>query len=224
MRVLIVEDEKYLSDAVAHILKKNGYDVDQAFDGEDGLEKAKTGIYDVVVLDVMLPKMDGVEVIKCLRQRKSDVAVIMLSALGETGHKVTGLDAGADDYLAKPFKVPELLARIRALGRREGKVIKDSVVRFGDIELDSDSYEMRSGEKEFKLTAKEFALMDILLKSADKVVNKELILGKIWGEDAFKEDGYVEVYVSFLRKKLAELDSDVKITTMRGVGYKLEKK
>ena len=224
MRVLIVEDEKYLAEAVVYILKREGWDVDHAGDGEEGLEMALSKIYDVVVLDIMLPKLDGISILKRIRAENMSVPVLILSARGETDDKVNGLDAGADDYLAKPFKTAELCARIRALARREDKAIKKCVLEYGDIKLDTETYELKKGKDRFKLTSKEFKLMEILMESAEKIVNKEVVLAKIWGNGVYGEDNYVEVYVSFLRKKLKKLKTDVAIETVRGVGYRLGKK
>jgi Response regulators consisting of a CheY-like receiver domain and a winged-helix DNA-binding domain len=223
MRILLVEDERYLAEAVQHVLKKFGYQVDLAHDGEVGLERALSGAYGIVVLDIMLPKLDGVSVLKRIRATGISVPVLMLSAKGETEDKVAGLDAGADDYLSKPFKTAELCARIRALLRREDKVIKDDVLYYEDIALDINTYELRRDKKSFKLTSKEFGVMEALLKNVGKVSNKNMLFKKVWGSEIYKEDNYVEVYVSFLRKKLAELESEVVIDTVRGVGYQLRK-
>lgn len=221
MRILIVEDETYLAEAVAHVLKKDGYRVDLAHDGEEGLSQAISGIYDLIVLDFMLPKLDGISILKRLRSKHIDIPVIMLSARSEVEDKVLGLDSGADDYLAKPFKTAELLARIRALTRRESKPIKDELITIGNLSLDPGTFELRSPAKSFKLTAREFSLLKILADSRGSVVNKEFIFRKIWGNGQYTEDNYVEVYISFVRKKLKELGGHVSIDTVRGVGYKL---
>lgn len=216
MRILYVEDEKFLAEAVKHNLEKNKLDVDLAFDGEEGMNMAMLDIYDVVILDVMLPKFSGLEILKRMREKKVETPVIMLSALSEVDDKVNGLNAGADDYLAKPFKTAELLARINAVVRRPAK-IRDEVLEFSGL-----SYIM--GEKTLNgeaLTAKEASIIVELMRTPGKIVKKDYLLNKIWGGDAYGEDNYIEVYMSRVRKLLKKLGSKTKIVTVRGLGYKL---
>lgn len=216
MRLLYVEDEKFLAEAVKHNLEKRDFDVDLAFDGEDGLEKAVDGIYDCVILDVMLPKLSGIQILERMREKKVATPVIMLSALSEVEDKVNGLNSGADDYLAKPFKTEELVARINALTRRPA-AIQAQVLRFKDLEFDINEKNL-NGEK---LTAKEAAIIYELMKTPEKMVQKEYLLNKVWGGEAYGDDNYIEVYVSRLRKLIKNLGSVVKITTVRGFGYKI---
>lgn len=216
MRILYVEDEKFLAEAVKHNLEKNKLDVDLAFDGEEGMNMAMLDIYDVVILDVMLPKFSGLEILKRMREKKVETPVIMLSALSEVDDKVNGLNAGADDYLAKPFKTAELLARINAVVRRPAK-IRDEVLEFSGL-----NYSM--GEKTLNgeaLTAKEASIIAELMRTPGKIVKKDYLLNKIWGGDAYGEDNYIEVYMSRVRKLLKKLGSKAKIVTVRGLGYKL---
>jgi DNA-binding response OmpR family regulator len=220
----MVEDEKHIAEAVAHVLKANQYIVDLAFDGDEGLFYALSGIYDLIILDVMLPKMNGIQLLKELRQNKVNTPVILLTARGETEDKVMGLDSGADDYLVKPFQTEELLARLRALGRRKNKIIQNDVLAFGDIELDALNLTLRCKEKEVKLTRKEYQLLELLINRKNMVTSKELMIEKIWGYDTEATDNNVEVYISFLRKKLRHLRSNVKIATLRGVGYVIKEK
>ena len=216
MRILYVEDEKYLADAVKYNLEKQGIDVDHAADGETGLEMAVSGIYDCLVLDIMLPKLSGIDILKRVREKKIDTPVIMLSALSEVEDKVRGLDSGADDYLAKPFKTVELVARINALLRRP-KAVSDEVLRFGDLTYDV-SQKTLNGET---LTAKEAGIIEELIKADGKLIPKEFLLSKIWGGEAYGEENYIEVYMSRLRKTMKKLGVKTQIKTSRGLGYKL---
>lgn len=224
MRILIVEDEIHLAEAVTQILKKNNYTVDAVYDGESGLDNALSNIYDLIVLDIMLPKMDGISILKRIREEGLSTPVILLTAKGEISDKVAGLDSGADDYLAKPFATEELLARIRALSRRKGEVIVDNTLKFGDIEFNPSTLKLSSGNKEVKLILKESELLELLISRKNIATSKELIIEKLWGFDSDVEYNHVEVYISFLRKKLNFLNSEVKINTVRGVGYILEEK
>ncbi|RUS42216.1 response regulator transcription factor [Cohnella sp. AR92] len=222
MRILIVEDEQHLAEALSQILKKNHYSVDAVHDGRSGLDYALSGIYDLILLDIMLPEMDGIRVLKELRQNGHSVPVILLTAKGEVDDRIAGLDHGADDYVAKPFSTGELLARIRAALRRKGEVVPDQALKFGDIELNSASLKLSSGGKEIKLNLKESELLELLILRKTSVTSKEQIIEKLWGFDSEAEHNNVEVYVSFLRKKLLFLESKVRIGTIRGVGYVLE--
>lgn len=216
MRILYVEDVAFLADAVKFNLEKQGFLVDLASDGEDGLEKALDDIYDCVVLDIMLPKMSGTDILKIMRERKVQTPVIMLSALSEVETKIGHLDRGADDYLSKPFKTAELAARIKALTRRP-KNIEDSEVVYGDLVLNKTNATL-NGEQ---MTAKEVEIMAELMKSPNNLVSKEHLLAKIWGEDGLGEDNYVESYMSRIRKLMRKLGSKTRIVTVRGLGYKL---
>jgi DNA-binding response OmpR family regulator len=222
MRILIVEDEVHLAEALTQILKKNNYTVDAVYDGESGLDNALSNIYDLIVLDIMLPKIDGISVLKNIRDEGLSTPVILLTAKGEISDKVAGLDSGADDYLAKPFATEELLARIRALSRRKGEVIIDNTLTFGDIELNPSTLKLSAGSREVKLILKESQLLELLISRKNATTSKEIIIEKLWGFDSDVEYNHVEVYVSFLRKKLTFLNSNVKINTVRGVGYILE--
>jgi len=219
MRILIVEDERRLAEA--QILKKHRYTVDAVHDGRDGLAYALTGVYDVIVLDIMLPRMDGISVLRQLRREKVSTPVILLTARGEVADKVAGLDSGADDYLAKPFATEELLARIRAASRRRGEVPPDALLRLGDIALDPASLVLSSGDRQVRLVLKEKELLEQLIARRNTVTPKEMIIEKLWGFDSEAGDNHVEVYISLLRKKLAHLGSRVAIQTVRGVGYRL---
>lgn len=222
MRILVVEDEVHLAEALVQLLKKNNYTVDNVYDGEDGLDYAMSNIYDVIILDLMLPKMDGITIIKELRRYGNDTPVIMLTAKSEISDKVKGLDSGADDYLAKPFNTDELLARIRALGRRRGEVVQTNALSFGDIELDTSTLTLTCNDKEINLTLKESELLEYLIRNKNSVLSKEMIIEKLWGFESEAEANHVEVYVSFLRKKLKYVCSSAQIVTVRGVGYSLK--
>jgi DNA-binding response OmpR family regulator len=216
MRILYVEDEKFLADAVKHNLEKNDFVVDHAADGEEGLNMAISGIYDCIVLDIMLPKLSGIEILERVRERKIDTPVIMLSALSEVEDKVRGLNCGADDYLAKPFKTVELIARINALMRRPAAV-KDEKYQYSDLTFDAKEKTL-NGEA---LTAKEAGIIGELIKTPGKLVQKEFLLSKVWGGEAYGEDNYIEVYMSRLRKTMRKIGTKVQIKTSRGLGYKL---
>jgi len=218
----MVEDEKYMAEAIAQVLKKNHYSVDLAYDGEYGLDCGNSNIYDIIILDIMLPKMDGISVLKELRRNGIETPVILLTARGETEDKVRGLDSGADDYLAKPFHTDELLARLRALGRRKTELINDGKLKYGDIELNPLTLLLGCGNKEIILTLKESQLLELLIKRNSTIISKEIIIEKLWGFDTSAEDNHVETYISLLRKKLTHLESDVFIRTIRGAGYVLQ--
>jgi len=222
MRILLVEDEKHLAEAISQILKKNNYTVDMVYDGEDGLDYALSDIYDLILLDIMLPKLNGIEVLKEIRKEGLSVPVLMLTAKGEISDRVTGLDSGADDYLPKPFATEELLARIRALSRRKGEVPTTDDLEFGDITLTPSTLMLTKDATEIKLTLRECELMEFLILRKGLIASKEMIIDKLWGFDSEAEHNNVEVYISFLRKKLSFLKSNVVIATTRGVGYALE--
>lgn len=221
MKILIVEDEKRLAQALSQIMKEAKYQTNIAYDGADGLELALYGSYDVIVLDVMLPKKDGFSIVKELRVSKINTPVIMLTAKYEVGDKITGLDKGADDYMTKPFVPEELLARIRALSRRQGEVIVEEL-SFEDLSLDISNAELRCKDKNIHLSFKEFEIMKILMSNQKTIIGKEILITKVWGDDSDAEDNNVEAYISFLRKKLSFIGSKVSLTTIRKLGYKLE--
>lgn len=219
MRILIIEDEKKLSEALAAILLKNKYSADACGDGVEGLDCAMSGIYDVIILDIMLPGMNGFEVLKNLRAGGIKTPVILLTAKYEITDRVRGLDSGADDYLTKPFSSDELLARIRALSRRNAAVFGGDTLDFNDISLNISTYELCCGERSIKLGAKELQILELLIKYGGRICSKEEILVKVWGYDSDAEYNNVEVYISFLRKKLTHLHSAVQIKTVRSAGY-----
>jgi len=222
MKVLMVEDERDLADAVTAILQKNNFTVDNAYDGEYGLDCALTDIYDFIILDIMLPKKDGIRVLKELRSEGIKTPVLMLTAKGELRDKVTGLDSGADDYLPKPFHVDELLARLRALGRRKGELNVDGIIQIGNLDFNPQTLTLNKNEKETKLTLKESQLLELLISRKGSFVSKDTIIEKLWSYDADVEDNHVESHVSLLRKKLSTAGSDLTIKASRGIGYRIE--
>lgn len=221
MRILIVEDEVSLADAITAILKKEQYFVDAVYDGRDGLDYALSGIYDLILLDIMLPKMNGLDVLKTLRDNEISTPVMLLTARTEVNDKIKGLDCGADDYLTKPFNKGELLARVRALTRRKGE-IPSNELKFGDITLNQSTYELSCGSLSVKLGAKEFKIMQMLMFSQKSIISKDEFIEKIWGYDSEAEYNSIEVYISFLRKKLGAIKSGIQIKASRGIGYYLE--
>ena len=222
MRLLLVEDEKQLSEALQQILIKNKYTVDAVYNGDEGLDYALTGVYDVIILDIMLPKLNGIEILKMIRKRKISTPVILLTAKGSVEDRILGLDSGADDYLPKPFSPDELLARLRALTRRNGDFINENILEFSDIRLNLSTYDMEVNDNSITLTQKEFEILKYFMQRPKLVVSKDDLITKLWGFDSDVEHNNIEVYISFLRKKLAYVESDVKITTIRRVGYRLE--
>ena len=221
MRILLVEDEEYIAEAVEHSLKKNNYSVDLAFDGEYGLDCALSCIYDIIVLDIMLPKMDGIAVLREMRKEGVKTPVILLTAKGQIKDRIHGLDSGADDYLPKPFDMGELLARLRALGRRKEVLAHDGVLRFCDIALNPHTLQLSCGEVEVRLTLKETQLLELLMQKKSAAVTKETIIDKLWGYDSEAEDSHVENQVALLRRKMTQVKSQASIKTLRGVGYQL---
>jgi DNA-binding response OmpR family regulator len=222
MRILLVEDEKLLARALAEVLRRNNYAVDLAYDGEKGLYLALTGVHDIIVLDIMLPLRDGLSVLGELRASGCTTPVLMLTALGQTADKVRGLDAGADDYLAKPFHSDELLARLRALGRR-----REELAPLGRITRGGTSFDPRTLLVEYEgrrqpLTRKEAQLLELLLANVGAVVSNRKIQEKLWGFETTATDNRVEVQLSLLRKKLASLGSTMRVRTVRGMGYMLD--
>lgn len=221
MRVLLVEDSRSLTDALAQVLKREKYEVGVAHDGEEGVLFAKTGMYDVIVMDVMMPKMNGFEAVRALRKEGISVPILMLTALGEESDKVFGLDTGADDYLTKPFSIPELLARIRALVRRKGEVISENSLSYMGVSLNLSTYTMLYGDKSVKLSKKEAEIMKIFFEQPSFVAQREQLINKVWGYDSEFESNNLDVFISFLRKKLKFIGAKFTITPMRGVGYRL---
>lgn len=222
MRVLIVEDEVRLAETLRDLLELEHYAADISHDGESGLDNALSDIYDLVILDVMLPKKDGFSVLRKLRQAGKTVPVLMLSARSELSDRVEGLDCGADYYLTKPFEPKELLACIRALTRRQPELRQTDALKYGDLRLEKTSFTLSCGERSVRLSRKEFDMMEMLMLNQKLVITKEKLLLKVWGYESDAEDNNVEVYISFLRKKLAYLGSRVSIGTVRKVGYHLE--
>ena len=223
MKILLCDDERLLLDALSTILKQNNYSVDCATNGVDGLDFAMSGIYDLIILDVMMPKLDGFSVVKELRRNGCNTPVLMLTAKSDTSDKVLGLNYGADDYISKPFDTNELLARIKALLRRKENWTGD-VLSFGDLSLDRDSLSLSCKDKKIVLGKKEFNIMEMLILSAGKTINKERFVEKIWGYETEAEYNTIEVYISFLRKKISAVNSNTEIKSIRGVGYTLGEK
>ena len=215
MRLLLVEDEERLVEALSYLLRKNGYTVDTALDGNLGMEMASTGIYDVIILDRMLPGLDGIQILVEIRRQQFDTPVLLLTAKDAPKDRVEGLDAGADDYLVKPFATDELLARLRALGRRKSKPFADIRVSAGDLILDPLRCEVNKGEEVISLSAKESLLLQLLMGNPGQVVSKERIFEKVWGYYSEAEFANVELYIHYLRKKLG----NEYIKTVRGIGY-----
>lgn len=221
MRLLLAEDEPELSNALAAVLKHNNYSVDAVFNGQDALDYLETGIYDGAILDIMMPKMDGITVLKKVRAQGISVPILMLTAKAEVDDRVNGLDSGADDYLTKPFAMKELLARIRSMTRRQADTT-DSILQFGNISLNRATYQLSGPKSSFRLAGKEFQMLEMLMINPGQIISAEQFMDKIWGFDSDAENNVVWVYLSYLRKKLTSLDADVIIKATRGVGYSLE--
>ena len=221
MRILIVEDEVRLAETLRQLMEDQRYQVDTVYDGADGVDYGLAGQYDLIILDVMLPKVDGFQVAQRLRAAHVSTPILMLTARDEVSDKISGLDCGADDYMTKPFDTGELMARVRALTRRQGEVLSD-VLTVGDLSLDCTSRLLSAGERSVRLGFKEFEVLRLLMVNNGNVVTKETLISKIWGLDSEAEDNNVEVYISFLRKKLAFLNSQVAISTVRKVRYFLD--
>lgn len=221
MRLLLAEDERDLARGLKAILEHQRYAVDVVHDGDDALFYMETTDYDGVILDIMMPKKSGLDVLKTLRAQGSHVPVLLLTAKNQLEDKVTGLDLGADDYLTKPFDAPELLARVRSMLRRQSQFVAETLT-YGDIQLDRSQVVLRVGEQQVALNNREFQLMEMLLLNKEQVLSKELIMERIWGLDSDAEINVVWVNISSLRKKLIQLQSRVKISASRGIGYQLE--
>lgn len=222
MKLLLVEDEKSLSRVLVKILKNNNYSVDAVFNGEDALEYLRTYEYDAAIMDIMIPKIDGIEVLKRIRSENNRTPIIMLTAKSQIEDKVFGLDSGANDYLTKPFDTRELLARIRNITRGKNEV--DNKLSIGDIKLDKLTYELSSNFGSTKLTSKEFQMMEMLMQNPNIIISIDTFFEKIWGYDNETGISVVWVYISYLRKKLKDLKSNVKIKVSRNIGYYIENK
>jgi len=222
MKILIIEDEYSLADAIAETLKKENYTTKIVTNGEDGEDEALTGIYDLILLDVMLPKKDGFEILRNLKNEKINTPIIMITAKSEMSDKLKGLENGIDDYITKPFHMRELIARIKIVLRRNSNIEDDNILEYSDLKLDLSTGKMSSNGNEISINGKELELLEILLLNKNQIISKEALINKIWGYDSNAEYNYVEVYASFLRKKLKLLKSKVKIKAVRGMGYKLE--
>ncbi len=224
MRLLLAEDEKELSDALVTLLKHNNYSVDAVYDGQEALDYLELQEYDGVILDVMMPKLDGISVLKRIRQQGNTVPVLILTAKTEVDDRVEGLDSGADDYLGKPFSMKELLARIRVMTRRQASAVTNNSLRFGNILLDRSTFELSTNQGKMFLANKEFQMMEMLLVNAGQVISVDRFMEKVWGYDTETEANVVWVYVSYLRKKLENLHADVQIKAIRNQGYTLRMK
>ena len=224
MRVLIIEDEFSIADAIRESLEKEHLEVVITTNGLDGEDEALTGLYDLILLDVMLPKKNGFEILKTLKNEKIKTPVIMLTAKGELEDKLNGLENGADDYMTKPFHMKELIARVKIILKRNANIEDTNILTYGDLVLDLSVGKLKCKEKEVSINGKELNLMELLLINKEQIIEKEVLTDKIWGYDSEAEYNTVEVYISFLRKKINLLDSIVKISTIRGIGYKLEVK
>ncbi|MEG1027629.1 MAG: response regulator transcription factor [Oscillospiraceae bacterium] len=221
MRLLLAEDEKELSDALVEIFKLNHFSVDAVYDGQEALEYLATENYDGVVLDIMMPKVDGITVLKQVRAKGIKIPILLLTAKSEIDDRVLGLDSGADDYLTKPFSTKELLARIRAMTRRE-RDVTDSVLHFGNITLNRVTFDLSSDKGTFRLANKEFQLLEMLINNQGKFINTEQLMERIWGYDSESEINVVWAHISYIRKKLSLLNSNVELKAVRNMGYILE--
>ena len=219
MKILIIEDEELLAESLKTLLELRGFEVEVVSDGESGAEYAETGIYDLLLLDVMMPRLDGYSLARRVRARRVTTPILMLTARADVQDRIEGLNAGADYYLTKPFEPQELLACIRALTRRQPELRGADLLEYGDLKLDKSAFSLSCGERSVRLSRKEYDMMELLMRNRDLILTKETLLLKIWGYESDAEDNNVEVYISFLRKKLEHLHSGVKIKTIRMVGY-----
>lgn len=220
MKILVIEDEKLLADSLKTLLEGKGFQVEVAYDGETGEEYAELGIYDLLILDVMMPGLDGYQVARQVRAKRITTSILMLTARSDVEDRIQGLKAGADYYLTKPFDTRELLACINTLLRRQGKQVDELV--YGNTSLDLDTCTLVCGDKSVRLSAREFDVMRFLLQSQDRILPKEMILARVWGYDSNAVENHVEVYIGFLRKKLKAIGSNVRIEAIRRLGYHLE--
>lgn len=220
MKILVIEDEKLLAQSIRAVLEQKGFTVETVYDGETGAQYAQLGIYDLLILDVMMPGMDGFQVAQALRASRCNTPILMLTARSGIDDRIQGLNAGADYYLTKPFDTRELLACVGALLRRQGGQIDE--LTFGNTSLDLGSGQLLCGEKSVRLSAREFDVMRLLMQSGERILSKELILARVWGYESNAVENHVEVYVGFLRKKLRSIGSDIRIGAIRRLGYHLE--
>ena len=220
MKILLIEDEKLLSDSLTTLLTGKGFQVEAVYDGETGAEYAELGIYDLLILDVMMPGLNGYEVARRVRSKRCAVPILMLTAKSDILDRIEGLNAGADYYLTKPFDSRELLACINALLRRQGNQV--DTLRMGNTELDLGTSILHCGENSVRLSAREFDVMRALMQAGNRITSKESLLARVWGYDSNAVDNHVEVYIAFLRRKLSSLGSDISIETQRRMGYYLE--
>ena len=223
MRLLLAEDEKELANVLAAVLKHNKYSIDVVYNGADAYDWAQAAEYDGIILDIMMPKMSGLEVLEALRKQGSTVPILLLTAKGEIEDRVTGLDMGADDYLPKPFAMKELLARIRAMTRRKSE-FSANILDFEGLTLNRENFELAYKSQSLRLGNKEFQMMEMLMRNSGQFISAEQFMEKIWGFEAEAEVSVVWVYLSYLRKKLQNLEAPIEIRAARGIGYKLEKK
>lgn len=223
MRILLAEDERSLSRAVCALLERNNYSVDAVYDGVEALDYLASGNYDALILDLMMPRMDGLEVLRQLRSNGNLIPVLILTAKSEIEDKVEGLDAGANDYLTKPFSTRELMARLRAVTRTQS-VQTSSKMHFGNVTLDQSSFELSTSAGSFRLANKEYQMMELLMRNPGQTISTERFLERIWGYNSDIEMNVVWVYISYLRKKLTALDANLVIRASRNVGYSLEEK
>ena len=221
MRILLAEDEKELSNALVAILKHNNYSIDPVYNGKDALDYGLSENYDVIILDIMMPGLNGLEVLEQLREKEIQTPILMLTAKSEIEDRIKGLDMGADDYLSKPFAMGELLARIRAMGRRKSE-FTPNLIQVGNVSLNKETSELSNGKTMIRLGNKEFQMLEMLMINPSRLISTEQFMERIWGYDAEAEINVVWVYISYLRKKLLSLDANVKIKGIRGVGYTLE--
>lgn len=221
MKILYAEDERAMSDAVAEVLRHKNYIVDAVYDGEDALDYIMNEKYDGIILDVMMPKLSGLQVLSEIRCAGISTPVMLLTAKGEISDKVEGLNAGADDYLAKPFAMPELIARVGALVRRSGEFVPDDL-KLGNVSLNRSSYELSSESGSIRLSKKEYLMMEMLMKSKERPISTESFMTRVWGYESEAEMNVVWVYISYLRKKLSALNANIQISALRGRGYILE--
>jgi DNA-binding response OmpR family regulator len=221
VRILLAEDEKEMSNALVAILKHNNYSVDPVYNGADALDYGLSENYDVIILDIMMPKMNGLEVLEKLREEGIHAPILMLTAKSQIEDRIYGLDKGADDYLSKPFAMGELLARVRAMSRRKSEFTPNLIV-VGNISLNKENYELSNDKSSLRLGNKEFQMLEMLMINPKRMISTEQFMERIWGYDAEAEINVVWVYISYLRKKLASLDANIKIKAVRGVGYCLE--
>lgn len=219
VKILVIEDEKYIAKPIEQLLKKNHYSVDLAFNGEEGLELGLTNLYDLIILDIMLPRIDGITVLQTLRRQEIKIPILMLTAKNHIEDKIIGLDKGADDYLAKPFDNQELLARLRALLRRGTELHRENKLTLANIELNPHTLMLSNQNQSLKLTLKETQLLELLIHQKQMVTTKDLIIEKLWGFNSEASYAHVDYHVSLLRKKIKQLNSKICLKTIRGVGY-----